>query len=549
MNEIRYTMSVMRVPLLVLSALLVAAIIVGIGGVQLSRRGHQERISANRAALRGFAEKWQEEFSRLQALYENDLIEITAGVRGDRPWSLAEGCRNLHGVCAAAALKAESLGAADHKERLMMEPFDSGTKERLPEVWMLGTKAALPADAGRNAIFVVHADELLSTTSGSRNAHGWISSQNPNFALFWCCPGKSAPMVMMVDWREVNRRTEDYLQRWARAGFADLRAADPVAAVWRGDDTPFLGDATESPQAPDVIVPIQNRMGSWQIVSHDRIITRFGYSTAGLTATILLSAGLVLLGLVVFRHQVRAQRLAERRVSFVNRVSHELGTPLTNMLLNLDLASEAIASKPEAARHRLGLVTEEAQRLVRLVSNVLTFSRVERGALEINRACCIPDEILRKTICQFEPALRRREIAVATSYSAGDGALLDPDALAQIVGNLLSNVEKYAADGKRVEIASCHENDLLTVRIRDYGPGIPAAERERVFRPFERLSNSVNEGASGAGLGLAIARDLAERLGGHISLISGDGAGCAFQVVLPAPRVLASVSSAEQSAA
>jgi signal transduction histidine kinase len=539
----------MRVPLLVLSALLVAAMIVGIGGVQLSRRIRQERISANRAALRNFAEKWQEEFSRLQALYEDDLIEIAVGVRGDRPWSLAEGCRNLQGVCAAANIKAASLGEADQKERLIMEPFDSGTTERLPEVWILGTRVSLPADAKRNASFLVHADDLLSATGRNGNTHGWIASQNPNFTLFWCWAGKNAPVVMMVDWREVNRRTEEYLQRWARAGFADLRAADPVAAVWRGDDTQFLGEAAASPQAPDVIVPIQNRMGSWQIVSHDRVITRIGYSTAGLTATLLLSAGMVLLGIVVFRHQVRAQRLAERRVSFVNRVSHELGTPLTNMLLNLDLASDAIASKPEAARQRLGLVTEEAQRLVRLVSNVLTFSRVERGALEINRVCCIPDEILRKTICQFEPALRRREIAVASSYAAGDGVLLDPDALAQIAGNLLSNVEKYAADGKRVEIASRHENDFLTVRICDYGPGITAAEQERVFRPFERLSNSVNEGASGTGLGLAIARDLAERMGGRISLISGDGGGCVFQVVLPAPRVLVSVSGAKESAA
>ena len=245
----------------------------------------------------------------------------------------------------------------------------------------------------------------------------------------------------------------------------------------------------------------------------------------------------------------RRATLAEQRVSFVNRVSHELGTPLTNVLLNLDLATEAIAARPEQARERLGFVVEEVHRLARLVSNVLTFSRKERGVLSLAPSCCVPDEVIGAALRQFQPALRRRGIEVEFRASARDGVRLDPDALAQIVGNLFSNVEKYAAAGKRLEVGTRQEADVLQVTVRDFGPGIPGHERDRIFQPFERLSNRVNEGASGAGLGLAIARDLAERMGGAIVLAACEGSGCRFDVTLPAPRVLAPVPLATSSAA
>ncbi len=116
------------------------------------------------------------------------------------------------------------------------------------------------------------------------------------------------------------------------------------------------------------------------------------------------------------------------------------------------------------------------------------------------------------------------------------------DALAQILGNLLSNVEKYVPGGA-VEIASTLAGGALTVMITDEGPGIPSAAAERIFRPFERLDSRVNEGASGTGLGLAIARDLAASMGGSLRLVPSKR-GAAFELRVPAPpaQTIASVA-------
>jgi signal transduction histidine kinase len=111
------------------------------------------------------------------------------------------------------------------------------------------------------------------------------------------------------------------------------------------------------------------------------------------------------------------------------------------------------------------------------------------------------------------------------------------DALAQIAGNLISNVEKYAAAGGVLELQSALEGNTLIVRIADCGPGIPAVDRERVFQPFERVDSRVNEGSSGTGLGLAIARELAERMGGTLALVPSEIGAC-FELRVPAPGVI-----------
>lgn len=111
-------------------------------------------------------------------------------------------------------------------------------------------------------------------------------------------------------------------------------------------------------------------------------------------------------------------------------------------------------------------------------------------------------------------------------------ATLDADAFAQIASNLISNVEKYAASGgwMRVELECA---DALTLRVHDRGPGIPAAESERLFLPFERLDSRLTEGVSGTGLGLAIARELATRMGGSVTLTTRAEGGCTFEVCIP----------------
>jgi len=247
------------------------------------------------------------------------------------------------------------------------------------------------------------------------------------------------------------------------------------------------------------------------------------WSMAGAAAALLAGIGLAA--------RIRSERrLAEQRVSFVNRVSHELRTPLTNMLLNLDAAAEHIEEGP--ATRRLRLVREEARRLSRLIENVLTFSRRDREDVPVSARACDPAAVIDTVIEQFTPSFARRGVGVKLTSDSMRNCLLDGDALAQIIANLLSNVEKYAPVGT-VEISCRIENDELVLSVVDEGPGIPASAAERVFQPFERLNSRLTEGVTGTGLGLAIARELAHRMGGTLSLLPS-AKGATFELRVPA---------------
>jgi signal transduction histidine kinase len=332
--------------------------------------------------------------------------------------------------------------------------------------------------------------------------------------------------------------------RWVEAPYAALRASGDLLAL-EGPAGTLLAGLNQPPERrADLILPLRYRFGVWQILAWDRTQPRTTYDVRTLAVTGTVATVLALLGVLLFRQQQRALRLAEERVSFVNRVSHELGSPLTNALLNVDLAAEAVATQPDFSRARLRLVTEEMQRLARLVANVLSFSRRERGALEMKPAPCVPDDIVDGVLRQFEPSLTRRSIRIERIAAAGCGVALDTDALAQIIGNLISNVEKYAAAGGWLGCETQLDGDVLVVRIADRGPGIPSAARGRIFEPFERVSSRVNEGASGTGLGLAIARDLAERMAGTLALLPSEN-GSVFELRLPAPPLILDVPAIE----
>jgi signal transduction histidine kinase len=259
-------------------------------------------------------------------------------------------------------------------------------------------------------------------------------------------------------------------------------------------------------------------------------------STLGLWAGIG-AAIVVLLGALahVHREGARAYREAQQRVTFVNQVSHELKTPLTNIRLYAEMLEEELALEPEdaAARH-LHVVVAESQRLSRLITNILTFARSQRHTLKLSPRPVSPDAVLRGVVEGFTPALAARGITPALRLDAAATRALDPDALEQIVGNLVGNVEKYAATGGRVDVESRLEGDLLVVTVSDAGPGIPPAARERVFLPFERLDDRLTEGASGTGIGLTIARQLARLHGGDVRLVDAP-VGARFEVRLRAP--------------
>ncbi|MEZ5582474.1 MAG: HAMP domain-containing sensor histidine kinase [Candidatus Competibacteraceae bacterium] len=212
---------------------------------------------------------------------------------------------------------------------------------------------------------------------------------------------------------------------------------------------------------------------------------------------------------------IRELRLARQRVNFVNQVSHELKTPLTNIRLYAEMLDEDLAEDDTQARRYLDIIVGESQRLSRLITNVLSFARQQRGQSRLHLRPGRVDDVIAAVLAAFRPALAEKGMTVEWQGKADRWVKLDPDALEQMLNNLLSNAEKYAANSGTLHITSQQTDDEATLYIRDRGPGIAKRERHRVFQAFYRSESRLNEGVSGTGIGLTIARDLA-RLHGEI---------------------------------
>jgi len=248
----------------------------------------------------------------------------------------------------------------------------------------------------------------------------------------------------------------------------------------------------------------------------------------------LAAIALTLTGLAIFlyREQRREFNLAQQRVSFVNQVSHELKTPLTNIRMYAELLDGKI-DEDSGIRRYLTVITTESQRLSRLIENVLSYSRSQRSALTLNKQPGNIDALIESVITTFTPIMQSRGVELKFNGLASEAVYIDPEILEQILVNLLSNGEKYAAEGKCIEIESEIQGDDAVIRVRDYGPGIEKDEREKVFEAFYRVNSRLTEGVSGTGIGLGLSRELARLHGGDLCIVDeGRGTGCCFELSL-----------------
>ncbi len=508
-------------PALTLALLLAAACVMLVGGAWLARRTVDRRIPADRGLLRESAASLQAELSRLDQLYLGHLqrfaLMLESGAAMDRIRDAAAGVQGI-AQFSILARKGNRLPA--------VKVPGIGTPPPEPE-WTTAGKRPTSQFAFPVPVELVFGDDEHAPLPEA--PEGWLGRPGDLWRGWWRRLDPQRAAVFMVRSSEVRTAVEHRLSELLPAVWAPVRAAGGLDRM-EGPDARRLAGITDAPaHPPDFIVPLASRLGNWQIVSWDRwnSHTEFDFLTLAIACT--LAVGLAMLGWMVAGAQRRALREVTARVSFVNRVSHELGAPLTNLGLYLELARDALAGddKVESDR-RLAVAMEETGRLSRLAGNVLTFARSERSSLDLHPGPCRPAEIAARVLEQFAPAFARRGITVEAFLDAETEAFLDADALAQITANFLSNVEKYAAGGGWMRMDLTAGEDGLRLAVQDRGPGIPASEAERVFLPFERLDSRLTEGVSGTGLGLAIARDLAERMGGSVTLERAEGGGCLF---------------------
>ena len=228
----------------------------------------------------------------------------------------------------------------------------------------------------------------------------------------------------------------------------------------------------------------------------------------------------------------------ERRARFASAVTHELRTPLTTFRMYSEMLADGVVTEPAAQREYLLTLRQEADRLSRVVENVLAWSRLEQGRFAGRRERHAVVDLVDRLKPQLAQRLQDAGMTLALDVAAECEAVAvqtDEDAVAQILFNLVDNAAKYARDAadRTVTLQVRALDDAVTCAVCDRGPGVPPVFRRRIFAPFDRgaLPTASNE-QPGVGLGLALSRGLARDLGGELELVPG-AVGACFELRLP----------------
>ncbi|HEY8210928.1 MAG TPA: ATP-binding protein [Myxococcaceae bacterium] len=220
------------------------------------------------------------------------------------------------------------------------------------------------------------------------------------------------------------------------------------------------------------------------------------------------------------------------RDEFLSIASHELRTPLTPMRLQLETLRRSLerAAPDERVLERLDVALRQAQRLSKLVENLLDVSRIASGRMSLELEQCDLAAVARDVAERFQDEAIRAGCPIELRLSEGATGLWDRSRLEQVATNLLSNAIKYGM-GRPIEVAVSGEARSATVSVSDRGIGVEPEDAARIFRRFERAVPARHYG--GLGLGLYIARQIAEAHGGQISVAGRPGGGSIFTVTLP----------------
>jgi signal transduction histidine kinase len=250
---------------------------------------------------------------------------------------------------------------------------------------------------------------------------------------------------------------------------------------------------------------------------------------AGFWRTFSIGAGAALLAaLSLVALILSTERQARQRAQFAASAAHELRTPLAGLRLYGEMLRDGVED-PERSRRYAGRIAEESERLSRVVTNVLGFTRLERGTLHVSTETLDPASALEDLVRRIRPAVESNGASIELETPEGAGSIdADREAFGQIVQNLVDNAEKYTRDApdRRIHVRLGQGEGATQIEVRDHGPGIDADLAGRVFEPFTR-GNAPDQPA-GLGLGLALARELAAAQGATLEYHPAEGGGASF---------------------
>ena len=242
-------------------------------------------------------------------------------------------------------------------------------------------------------------------------------------------------------------------------------------------------------------------------------------------------------GVLVVIHDVTEQRrLDDARREFVANVSHELRTPLTNIRSYTETLLDAAGELPlDTEKQFLGVISSESERMARIVTDLLTLSKLDYGRMELRMTRFSVSDLLKKVTNAMKLTAEDSGHMILVETEPNLPPMVgDRERIEQVVVNILSNAVKYTPSGGRIRLAAQHAGaNHVRITVEDNGVGIPADDVPRLFERFYRVDKARSRAAGGTGLGLAIAKEIVEQHEGKIALTSEYGKGTTVTITLP----------------
>lgn len=247
-------------------------------------------------------------------------------------------------------------------------------------------------------------------------------------------------------------------------------------------------------------------------------------------------------GLVCVLHDVTSQQKEEReRKEFVSNVSHELRTPLTSVKSYVEALSDGAINDPELAPRFLGVVSDETERMIRMINDLLSLSRIDSGTAKLNLEYVNINELFNYILNRFDMIIKneaadpsQKKYTIVRYFTKKDlWVEIDTDKFTQVVDNIMNNAVKYSPDGGVITARLLETHNHVILSISDQGLGIPRKDLGHIFDRFFRVDKARSRKQGGTGLGLAISKEVVNLLGGQIWVDSVEGKGSTFYISLP----------------
>lgn len=239
-------------------------------------------------------------------------------------------------------------------------------------------------------------------------------------------------------------------------------------------------------------------------------------------------------GIVVIHDLTQVARTDAVRRDFVANVSHELRNPLASIRLMAETIALRAKYDSVAAEQFAQKIMSEADRLTTLSEDLLDLAKIEAGRRSVRAEDLALAEVAGRLVAEWFPLAQKKGINLMVSVPDDLRAKADPDAVYQVLANLVDNAVKYTGQGGRIEISASAQEDRAVVRVTDTGIGIPEADLPRIFERFYRVDKARSRASGGTGLGLSIVKHLVEAHGGKVTVESAVGEGSTFAFTLPA---------------